>query len=105
MSPWRKNFPDRNRKQLTTELKVHKLDFLSKTKTFTHQKIVRRKLRVKAKTWRIHLQCVCVYVCLTKDLNRGYIQNFYSSTITQNKTGQNQANNLEKKTYDSSISP
>lgn len=63
MSPWRKNFPDRNRKQLTTELKVHKLDFLSKAKTFTYyQKIVRRKLRVKAKMWRTHLECVCVCV-------------------------------------------
>lgn len=85
MSPWRKNFPDRNRKQLTTELKVHKLDFLSKAKIFTHQKTVRRKLRVKAKTWRTHLQCVCVYVCLTKDLNPGYTQNFYSSTTDNPK--------------------
>ena len=29
--------------------------------------------------------CVCVYVCLTKDLNPGYTQNFYSSTTDNPK--------------------
>ena len=59
-----------------------------KLKHFAHQKTLGRKLRVKAKTWRTHLQCVCVFVSHKRLKSRIYTEPLqFNNRQSKTKTG------------------